>query len=60
MYSNSAFVGTRVGYIANSLFQGKILNQINRFFLRKTFASGQFMRGTDPIKSTWVYLKLIL
>lgn len=27
---------------------------------RETVASGRFMRGTDPIKSTWVYPKLIL
>jgi uncharacterized protein (DUF1015 family) len=25
----------------------------------KTIVSGRFMRGTDPIKSTWVYPKLI-
>lgn len=27
---------------------------------RETVASRRFMRGTDPIKSTWVYPKLIL
>ena len=29
-------------------------------FTQETFASRQFMRGTDPTKSTWVYPKLIL
>jgi hypothetical protein len=33
---------------------------INLFFEEGTIARRQFMRGTDPIKSTWVYPKLIL
>ena len=28
--------------------------------LEGTIARRQFMRGTDPIKSTWVYPKLIM
>lgn len=33
----------------------------NYFLLaRETVTSRRFMRGTDPIKSTWVYPKLIL
>jgi hypothetical protein len=31
-----------------------------RLVYLETFAIRQFMRGTDPIKSTWVYPKLIL
>ena len=27
---------------------------------QETVASGRFMRGTDPIKSTWVYPNLFL
>jgi hypothetical protein len=30
------------------------------YYVRGTMARRQFMRGTDPIKSTWVYPKLIL
>jgi len=30
------------------------------FLYLETFAIRQFMRGTDPTKSTWVYPKLIL
>jgi hypothetical protein len=32
----------------------------NPCYARGTMARRQFMRGTDPIKSTWVYPKLIL
>jgi hypothetical protein len=31
-----------------------------RLVYLETLAIRQFMRGTDPIKSTWVYPKLIL
>lgn len=35
-------------------------NKKDKTHIQETFASGQFMRGTDPTKSTWVYPKLKL
>lgn len=32
----------------------------NNTISQETMASGRFMRGTDPIKSTWEYPNLIL
>ena len=52
---------TKLGKL-QSLSYKKIYNapQSDAFLYVETFAIRQFMRGTDPTNSTWVYPKLIL